>query len=210
MRFVRAGGAFLLWTIVVLCLAATVVPHFLDRIYYRGPVSSHFDGAHFFNPDGDDDRLKVSGAGSRASFLWKQAFGDPARPVWPETVAIRRAKPPARVSDGRMVATWVGHATMLVQADGMNILTDPVWSGHAGPFGMGPKRVAVPGIALEDLPRIDLVLVSHNHYDHMDLTTLKRLWERDRPLIVTSLAMMRLSAAQEYARGRSTGGSGSQ
>ncbi|HEX8555750.1 MAG TPA: MBL fold metallo-hydrolase, partial [Sphingomonas sp.] len=70
---------------------------------------------------------------------------------------------------------------------GLNILTDPVWSDTAGPFGFGPKRVAKPGIAFDDLPRIDLIVVSHNHYDHMDLATLKRLWDRDRPRIVTSL-----------------------
>jgi L-ascorbate metabolism protein UlaG (beta-lactamase superfamily) len=93
-----------------------------------------------------------------------------------------------------MLATWVGHATLLVQADGVNILTDPVWSDTAGPFGMGPKRFAEPGIRFEDLPKIDVVLVSHNHYDHMDLTTLKRLWDRDRPLIVTSLGNDRVIA----------------
>ncbi len=86
-----------------------------------------------------------------------------------------------------MTATWVGHATMLVQADGVNILTDPVWSETVGPFGFGPRRVAEPGIRFEDLPKIDLILVSHNHYDHMDLATIRRLWERDHPLIVTSL-----------------------
>jgi L-ascorbate metabolism protein UlaG (beta-lactamase superfamily) len=86
-----------------------------------------------------------------------------------------------------MLATWVGHATMLVQTQGLNILTDPVWSKSAGPFGIGPTRVAEPGIRFADLPKIDLVLVSHDHYDHMDLTTLKKLWDRDHPLIVTGL-----------------------
>jgi L-ascorbate metabolism protein UlaG (beta-lactamase superfamily) len=83
--------------------------------------------------------------------------------------------------------TWIGHASVLVQTQGLNILIDPVWSERAGPFGLGPKRVTAPGVRFEDLPRIDLVLVSHNHYDHMDLATLKRLWARDKPLIVTSL-----------------------
>src|SRR3546814_238299 len=87
-----------------------------------------------------------------------------------------------------MVATWVGHSPVLVQTAGLNILTDPIWSERASPVSfIGPKRVREPGIRFEDLPKIDLVLVSHNHYDHMDLPTLKRLWERDRPLIVTSL-----------------------
>jgi L-ascorbate metabolism protein UlaG (beta-lactamase superfamily) len=87
-----------------------------------------------------------------------------------------------------MRVTWIGHATVLVQTEGINILTDPIWSDRASPFSFaGPKRVRAPGVRFEDLPKIDIVLISHNHYDHMDLPTLKRLWERDRPLIVTSL-----------------------
>ena len=87
-----------------------------------------------------------------------------------------------------MVVTWIGHATVLVQTAGLNILTDPIWSDRASPVSFaGPRRVRQPGVRFEDLPRIDLVLVSHNHYDHLDLPTLRRLWERDRPLIVTGL-----------------------
>jgi L-ascorbate metabolism protein UlaG (beta-lactamase superfamily) len=75
-----------------------------------------------------------------------------------------------------------------MQTQGLNILTDPVWSERVSPFSFaGPERVRAPGVRFEDLPPIDLVLVSHNHYDHLDLATLKRLWERDRPLIVTGL-----------------------
>src|SRR3546814_1116659 len=77
----------------------------------------------------------------------------------------------------------VGHATVLIQAAGCNILTDPVWSDRASPVAFaGPRRVTAPGVAFEDLPRIDAVLVSHCHYDHLDLGTLARLHARDRPL----------------------------
>lgn len=186
-RWLRWFGTILLWGVVALCLTVVTVPHFLDRIYYRGPVSANFDGAHFFNPDGDDDKLKTTQGRSRWGFMMRQAFGDAERPVWPESVAVTPSRPAARVAGGAMVATWVGHATLLVQADGLNILTDPIWSASAGPFGFGPRRVTQPGIAFDDLPKIDIVVVSHNHYDHMDLATLRRLWERDRPLIVTSL-----------------------
>jgi L-ascorbate metabolism protein UlaG (beta-lactamase superfamily) len=86
-----------------------------------------------------------------------------------------------------MVVTWVGHATFLIQTQGLNILTDPIWSKTSGPWGLGPTRVAPPGLRFEDLPKIDAVVVSHDHYDHMDLVTLKRLWDRDKPLIVSSL-----------------------
>jgi L-ascorbate metabolism protein UlaG (beta-lactamase superfamily) len=189
-RLVRILSAILLWTVVAFCLVATVVPHFLDRIYYRGPPSAHFDGARFFNPDDSPDgdaTLVPHDGGSRAGLIWRQIFGDPTRPAWPDKAPVRPSKPPARVDGGRMLATWIGHATVLVQADGVNILTDPIWSERAGPFGIGPARVAVPGVRFEDLPKIDIVVVSHDHYDHMDVATLKRLWDRDKPRIVTSL-----------------------
>jgi L-ascorbate metabolism protein UlaG (beta-lactamase superfamily) len=204
MRLLRIVLALLLWIVVVLCLTATVAPFFLDRVYYRGPVSGHFDGKRFFNPDGD--ALDIS-ATRRNKLLWQQVFGDPTRPAWPDKVAVTPAKPPARVDGSAMRVTWIGHATVLVQADGVNILTDPVWSDTVGPFGFGPRRVAAPGVRFEDLPKIDLVLVSHNHYDHMDLATLKRLWDRDRPLVVTSLGNDRvIASAGVPAEARDWGG----
>ena len=184
MRWVKRVGAGLLWLVVLLCLAITIVPDFLDARYYRGPASDHFDGERFVNPDGADDALSPPGG---TGTLLRYVTARDNRPIWPDRVAVTPAKPPARVDGGRMLATWVGHATVLVQTQGLNILTDPVWSKSAGPFGIGPTRVAEPGIRFADLPKIDLVLVSHDHYDHMDLTTLKKLWNRDHPLIVTSL-----------------------
>ena len=184
----------LLFVVVALGLAITIVPKFLDRVYYRGPASDHFDGERFFNPDGEDDTVRPPTGGSRGGFFWRYITGNDGRPKWPTQVDVAQAKPDALISPSAtnadappMVATWVGHATVLVQTPGLNILTDPVWGERAGPFGFGPKRVTRPGIAFDDLPKIDVVLLSHNHYDHMDLATLKRLWERDHPLIVTSL-----------------------
>lgn len=179
-------GAALLLLVVATGLAITIVPRFLDRIYYQGPESDHYDGARFFNPDGEDT-TRPPGRGGRSGFFWRQLTGSDGRPAWPDTVPVEQSKPAARIEGERMVATWIGHATVLVQTHGLNILTDPVYAERAGPFGFGPKRVAGPGVAFDDLPRIDLVLVSHNHYDHLDQATLKRLWERDRPAIVTSL-----------------------
>ncbi len=181
----------LLWVVVAACLAAAIVPAFLDRIYYRGAESAHFDGERFFNPDGDDT-ARVPGGGNRAGFFWRRLTGE-GEAAWPASVAVRPATkaelalPSSGGAAPPMHATWVGHASVLVQTPGLNILTDPVWADQAGPFGFGPKRTAPPGIALADLPKIDLIVVSHNHYDHLDLATLKRLWDRDRPAIVTSL-----------------------
>lgn len=183
----RGAGVALLFLIVGLCLAITCLPPFLDRIYYRGPTGSHYDGAHFFNPDGMID-VPVPPGANRQGFIARWLLGSDDRPPWPEAVAVKPARPAPFAAPRGMVATWVGHATVLVQAAGLNILTDPIWSDHASPFpSLGPKRVAQPGIRFDDLPKIDLIVISHNHYDHMDLPTLKRLWERDRPRIVTSL-----------------------
>lgn len=188
MRVLRWIGIVLLFVIVALCLVGALTPYFLDRIYYRGVASSHFDGQRFFNPDGEDTARVPGRGGGRAGFLFRQATGNDDRPPWPESVAVKPSVPAARVDGDAMVATWIGHATVLVQTQGLNILTDPIWSERAGPFNLvGPRRVAAPGIRFEDLPKIDLVVVSHNHYDHLDLPTLKRLWDRDKPLIVTSL-----------------------
>lgn len=185
-RATRFLIGLVLWLLILLALAAAIVPRFLDRRYHDGARSGHFDGARFFNSDGEDT-LRPPGGGSRAGFFWRYLTDNDDRPRWPASVHVAQAKPAARVAGEAMVATWVGHATVLVQTQGLNILTDPVWSDTAGPFGFGPRRVTRPGIAFDDLPKIDVIVVSHNHYDHMDLATLKRLWARDRPLIVTSL-----------------------
>ena len=179
-------GTALLWVVIVLCLLITIVPRFFDARYYSGPPGGHFDGQRFFNPDGEQDDLAGT-AGNRGSFLLRYLTRSDGRPAWPDHVPVHAIAPPARVDGQSMTATWVGHATVLVQTQGLNILTDPVWSRTSGPLGVGPARVAEPGIAFEKLPKIDVVLISHNHYDHLDLETLRRLWKRDHPLIVTSL-----------------------
>ena len=185
-RVLKAIGSGLLFVVVGICLAIVILPKFLDRIYYRGAPTAHFDGAHFANPDGNDE-LAMPGGGSRGGFIWRYLTRSDGRPTWPDHVPVTPSVPAPRVEGQRMVATWVGHATVLVQTQGLNILTDPIWAATSGPFDVGPRRVAEPGIRLKDLPKIDLIVVSHNHYDHMDLGTIKRLWARDKPVIVTSL-----------------------
>lgn len=146
--------------------------------YYQGPVSDHFDGVRFFNPGGAEPKGLAD--------LWKWRTGEKPTP-WPESIPLAQVvKPAARVAD--LKVTMVGHATMLVQTRGMNILTDPFWSDRASPvqFG-GPKRVIEPGIAFQNLPPIDLILLSHCHYDHMDIDTLSRLKATHDPLVITPL-----------------------
>jgi L-ascorbate metabolism protein UlaG (beta-lactamase superfamily) len=146
--------------------------------YYSGPVSDHFDGVRFFVPGQSTDR------GPLDLVRWQLGGG---RVEWPESFPSPFAdKPPARVEDLRVAL--VGHATLLIQVAGINILTDPIYAERASPIALaGPKRANPPGIAFDDLPAIDLVLVTHNHYDHLDTETLTRLWHRDRPRIVAPL-----------------------
>ncbi|MBZ0273439.1 MBL fold metallo-hydrolase [bacterium] len=146
---------------------------------YRGPVSEHFDGERFHN--------EVTYEGRFFDFLrWitNRDKGD-----WPDWIDAKPGPPPARrVDGGRLVVTFINHATLLVQMDGLNILTDPVWSDRVSPLSFaGPKRHRPPGIRFEDLPPIDIVLVSHNHYDHMDVETLRRLGDAFRPRIFVGL-----------------------
>lgn len=186
-KVARGAGAALLFLVVALCLTITILPPFLDRIYYQGPVSRHFDGARFFNPDGEISFSTPPGS-NRRGFIVRWLLGKDGRPPWPDAVAVKPARPAPFAAPRGMVATWVGHATVLVQAAGLNILTDPIWSDYASPFPpLGPRRVAQPGVRFDDLPKIDLIVISHDHYDHMDIPTLKKLWDRDRPIIVTSL-----------------------
>lgn len=191
-KVMRGAGVALLFLVIMLCLAITIIPPFLDRIYYDGPVSRNYDGDHFFNPDGEIHFSTPPGS-NRRGFIARWLTGQDNRPEWPDAVAVKPARPPAFAAPKGMIATWVGHATVLVQAAGINILTDPIWSDYASPFPpLGPKRVAQPGIRFNDLPKIDLIIISHNHYDHMDIPTLRKLWERDQPKIITSLGNERI------------------
>jgi L-ascorbate metabolism protein UlaG (beta-lactamase superfamily) len=111
---------------------------------------------------------------------------------WPEE-RLRPTHTPAfanGIPAGEVEVTFVGHSTFLLRFRGLHVLTDPVWSERVGPWSWaGPLRARDPGIAWAELPKIDVVLVSHDHYDHLDVPTLKRLTERDAPLIVAPLGV---------------------
>ena len=165
--------------------------------YYSGPVSDHFDGRRFFNPGGPGPKsfgeLARWQFGTRAA-AWPSAFPSPNP----------QATPAARLRPGETRITAIGHASCLIQSGGLNILFDPVYAERASPVQFaGPKRVNPPGIALDALPKIDVLLVSHNHYDHLDTTAIGRIWTRDRPLIVAPLgndAIMRADTPGLEAR----------
>jgi L-ascorbate metabolism protein UlaG (beta-lactamase superfamily) len=149
---------------------------------YAGPVSDHFDGERFFDPNGVPPK-------SLGDVLRWQFGRDRQRQAWPEWAPSPHADtPPARVAGDRVRLSFVGHASWLIQTAGLNILIDPVWSARASPFGFaGPKRVNDPGIAFDKLPPIDAALVSHGHYDHLDIATLSRLAAKFSPRTITPL-----------------------
>ncbi len=152
--------------------------------YYHGPVSDHFDGLRFRNLAGEPETDRSLGDVLR----WRRSA---PRHAWPHHVAVVPAHPAAAVKGLRL--TMIGHATVLIQVDGLNILTDPVWSRRASPVSFaGPRRVTAPGVALADLPPIHAVLLSHNHYDHLDVATLNALHRAHSPLIVTPLGNDRI------------------
>lgn len=110
------------------------------------------------------------------------------RSRWPSSVTNKGTpKLSERLDADDVAITFVNHATFLIQIQGINILTDPIWSKRAGPFGLiGPARARLPGVAFDHLPHIDLVLISHNHYDHLDLDTLKRLHQTFAPRVLVA------------------------
>jgi L-ascorbate metabolism protein UlaG (beta-lactamase superfamily) len=133
----------------------------------------------------------------RPGFWTVQGFR--ARRVWASIASTRPTRDLPRVAnDGRMLhdnraaptLTWVGHATLLVQLDGLNILTDPQFSERASPFGfLGPRRLNPPGLAFDALPPIDAVVISHDHYDHLDRPTVARLAAAHHPLFLVPLGL---------------------
>jgi L-ascorbate metabolism protein UlaG (beta-lactamase superfamily) len=150
------------------------------------PVSDHFDGKRFFNP--------TLPKGS-APTLWSvfKMLREPRSP-WPVSVENQGA---ARLNEtlgaDDIAITFVNHATFLIQTGGITILTDPIWSERASPFGRtGPRRVRKPGVAFDDLPPIDVILLSHNHYDHLDLATLSRLRQVFSPTMLVAAGDARL------------------
>lgn len=149
---------------------------------YDGPPREDFDGKRFLNPEPGGEK------GFRDFLRWT-ATREPEpwlASIWREYTY--GPPPPQRVEEGALRVTFVNHATMLIQLDGLNILTDPVWSERVGPTSfLGVKRVRPPGIAYEDLPPIDVVIISHNHYDHFDVPTLRRLGRDHQPLILVGL-----------------------
>ena len=156
---------------------------------YKGPHSDHWNGKKFYSigakqgnglEEHNDWKLFVKWIRRRSTSKWKFRTNR------------FQGKPKTRVMGRELVVTFVNHSTVLIQTEGLNIITDPVWSKRISPFWfIGPKRHRPVGIAFDDLPQIDVVLISHNHYDHMDIATLRRITRKWKPKIYAGLGNAR-------------------
>jgi L-ascorbate metabolism protein UlaG (beta-lactamase superfamily) len=144
-----------------------------------GGATDHFDGRRFFNPHAPH---RKSLADVRR---WRRTR---QRQPWPAWIEDPVQPPPAPASRDEIAVTFIGHATFLLQIGGVRVLLDPIWSARCSPVPFaGPRRVRPPGQPLDALPGVDLLLVTHNHYDHMDLPTLRQVRRRWAPVTATGL-----------------------
>lgn len=155
------------------------------------PLSDHCNGKTFFNPGGHAERGLID--------VLRWQFSRRAVP-WPRWVGITPAPPPSP-AENQTVVTWINHATFLLQTPHGNFLTDPVFSDRVSPVAWaGPRRVHAPGIPFEALPKIDGILLSHDHYDHCDFPTLRRLAAAHQPAVVAPLGHRELLRAAGLTR----------
>ena len=156
------------------------VGYFISGPKYKGPVSDHFDGRRFINPG------SIKAKGFREVLKWMVAR---KQGEWKEVPAGHGEKPASHFDNGIRI-TFVNHSTFLIQVDGVNILTDPVFSERTSPVQWaGPRRMRPPGILLEDLPAIDVLILSHNHWDHLDIAAVKKIHALHHPKIITPLGV---------------------
>jgi L-ascorbate metabolism protein UlaG (beta-lactamase superfamily) len=151
---------------------------------------THFDGKRFYNPDARQ------APGLIDVLRWKLTSRPEPSPRFVSDV--KESVPPRRIEDSTLRTTLVNHSTVLVQQRGSNILTDPIWSERASPLSwIGPQRRRKPGLLWEDLPCIDAVLISHNHYDHLDLVTLHQLARRGESTFIVPAGVGRLLRSEK-------------
>jgi len=161
---------------------------------HDGPADAHFDGTRFYN--------RVPAEKSLVDILGYLSTYRVRREAWPEQVQNGRYPPPPPAGVG-VTATFINHSTVLLDIGGVRVLTDPIYGERASPFAFaGPARVREPGVPFAELPAIDVVLVSHDHYDHLDTGTLAALAARDAPLVLTGLGNGALLAEHGITRFR--------
>ncbi|QQR82067.1 MAG: MBL fold metallo-hydrolase [Deltaproteobacteria bacterium] len=143
-------------------------------------MSDHFNGKTFFNPSGRG-RKKL-----KEVIHWSRTRQPMPWPKWIKQDFEHQI--PSKLKSHEAALTYINHDTFLIQTHTTHLITDPIFSNRASPFAFaGPHRVRPPAVSIADLPKIDIVLVTHNHYDHMDIPSLKALYKRSKPLFVVPL-----------------------
>ncbi len=174
----------MIWIFIVIIsivLIFNLGGYFFSGPKYKGPVSDHFNGKTFINPG----NVQAKGLADVIRWATNRKPGP-----WTEKMELKYGEKPVERNVEGIRITFVNHSTFLIQVDSVNILTDPVWSERTSPISfIGPKRMRPPGIRFEDLPSIDVVILSHNHYDHLDVATLKKLIKSHDPEIITPLGV---------------------
>ncbi|GAB3541665.1 MBL fold metallo-hydrolase [Spirosoma fluminis] len=169
--------------LLLIIAIAVAIGYAVSAPRYTGPVSDHFDGKEFQNLNG----VKPKGFLELTGWLFNRERTQP----WGAFHDDKPGPPPPRRVTGHDVrVTFINHSTVLLQFDGLNVLTDPVYYERVSPFQFaGPKRNRPPGIRFDDLPKIDILLLSHNHWDHLDIGTMERLCARDQPKVYCPLGV---------------------
>ncbi len=169
-------------TLLILFCFIVLISYLLSCKPYTGPRSDHFNGRVFLNPS----RRSAKGFKAVGEYVGKRV---PDK--WPSDLdqSVRENAIPS-ISRADTQITFVNHSTFFIQFNGQHILTDPIWSKRCSPFQwVGPKRQRPPGVMLEQLPQVDLVLISHNHYDHLDKPTIKKLNKKFNPKYLVPLGL---------------------
>lgn len=173
----------LIWTaaaIVLLLVIALAIGWKISAPGYQGEKSPHFDGTRFINKSG----ATAKGFGSAFQWIINRDLGP-----WAKNYEVGIGPKPAESSE-ELVITFVNHSTFLIQWNQLNVLTDPIWSERCSPFSFaGPMRMRPPGINFDDLPPIDMVIISHNHYDHLDIPTIAQIEAKWSPLYIVPLGV---------------------
>lgn len=174
---------FTIFILVLITIVFLYIHYFIAAPGYSGPQSEHFDGRRFHNQE------PVNEKGLADVIKWLTTRN---KEKWEKVIDQQNQKvlPSQYVENDSVRVTFINHATLLIQTNNLNIITDPIYSERASPVEWaGPKRVKKPGISFDNVPPIHFVLISHNHYDHLDIETLEQLAERDNPKIVVPLGV---------------------
>lgn len=169
--------------VVLLCVGVGLDFYFKSSVH-KGPLSEHFDGNKFFN-----FYKQSSSLNDLRKLIW-QSFTD--KKAWPHHLELQHKPNFSTINDNKIKLSFIGHSTFVIQTRHGDLITDPIFSKRASPVQWaGPKRVIDPAVDMGELPALDTVLISHNHYDHLDEWSLKQFKDK-QPLVIVGLGVKEL------------------